>query len=250
MIRSAPPSEEPLAGERILLDRVTRSYAETVALSALSAEIAPGSWVSLVGPSGSGKSTLLHLIGGMDAPTSGRVLVGESDLAALDEEGRNRLRRERVGFVFQQHHMVPYLTAAENVMLAQHFHSVADEPEALAALARVGLAQRARHLPSQLSGGERQRACIARALVNEPGTLLLDEPTGNLDWKSALVVLDVIARLHEESGFTVVCATHNPAVARWGSRILRLVDGQLVSDEPSPADRPRDERAPPPKDPP
>jgi putative ABC transport system ATP-binding protein len=230
-----------VAGERIVLDRVTRSYVDTEALRALSAEIAPGSWVSLVGPSGSGKSTLLHLIGGMDSPSSGRVLVGESDLAALDEEGRNRLRRERVGFVFQQHHMVPYLTAAENVMLAQHFHSLADEPEALAALARVGLAHRASHLPSQLSGGERQRACIARALVNEPGALLLDEPTGNLDWRSALVVLDVIAKLHEESGFTVVCATHNPAVARWGSRVLRLVDGRLVADEPSPADRPRDE---------
>ena len=230
-----------MAGERIVLDAVTRSYGETEALRALSAEIEPGSWVSLVGPSGSGKSTLLHLLGAMDAPTSGRVLVGESDLGALDDDGRNRLRRERVGFVFQQHHMVPYLTAAENVMLAQHFHSVADEAEAAAALDRVGLSHRAGHLPSQLSGGERQRACIARALVNEPGLLLLDEPTGNLDWKSALVVLDVIARLHGEAAFTVVCATHNPAVARWGDRVIRLVDGRLAADERSPADRPRDE---------
>jgi putative ABC transport system ATP-binding protein len=230
-------------GERIVLDKVVRRYAETEALRELSAEIAPGSWVSLVGPSGSGKSTLLHLLGAMDAPSSGRVLVGESDLAALDADGQNRLRRERVGFVFQQHHMVPFLSAVENVMLAQHFHSIADEPEALAALDRVGLSHRARHLPSQLSGGERQRACIARALVNEPGLLLLDEPTGNLDWKSALVVLDVIARLHDASGFTVVCATHNPAVARWGDRILRLVDGSLVGDERAPGDRPRNEVA-------
>jgi putative ABC transport system ATP-binding protein len=237
-----------MAGERILLEQVTRSYGETEALRALSTEIAPGSWVSLVGPSGSGKSTLLHLLGAMDTPSSGRVLVGDSDLVALDDEGRNRLRRERVGFVFQQHHMVPYLTAAENVMLAQHFHSVADESEALAALGRVGLSHRATHLPSQLSGGERQRACIARALVNEPGLLLLDEPTGNLDWKSALMVLDVIARIHEEGGFTVVCATHNPAVARWGTRILRLIDGAMVADERSPADRPRDEGARLPKD--
>lgn len=228
-------------GERILLDKVVRRYGETEALRELSAELAPGSWVSLVGPSGSGKSTLLHLLGAMDTPSSGRVVVGESDLAALDADGQNRLRRERVGFVFQQHHMVPFLSAVENVMLAQHFHSVADEPEALAALDRVGLSHRARHLPSQLSGGERQRACIARALVNEPGLLLLDEPTGNLDWRSALVVLDVIARLHDEAGFTVVCATHNPAVARWGDRILRLVDGRLVADERAPGDRPRDE---------
>ena len=230
-----------MPGERIVLDKVVRRYAETEALRELSAEIAAGSWVSLVGPSGSGKSTLLHLLGAMDTATSGRIVIGDSDLAALDDEGRNRLRRERVGFVFQQHHMVPYLTAAENVMLAQHFHSIADEPEALAALDRVGLSHRARHLPSQLSGGERQRACIARALVNEPGLLLLDEPTGNLDWKSALVVLDVIARLHDEAGFTVVCATHNLAVARWGDRILRLVDGRLVADERPPADPPRDE---------
>ena len=232
-----------MTGERIVLDKVVRRYGETEALRELSAEIAPGSWVSLVGPSGSGKSTLLHLLGAMDTPSSGRIVLGDSDLAALDADGQNRLRRERVGFVFQQHHMVPFLSACENVMLAQHFHSVADEPEALAALDRVGLSHRARHLPSQLSGGERQRACIARALVNEPGVLLLDEPTGNLDWKSALVVLDVIARLHDESGFTVVCATHNPAVARWSDRILRLVDGALVADERSPGDRPRLETA-------
>lgn len=230
-----------MTGERVVLDKVVRRYGETEALRELSAELAPGSWVSLVGPSGSGKSTLLHLLGAMDTPSSGRILVGESDLAALDADGQNRLRRERVGFVFQQHHMVPFLSAVENVMLAQHFHSVADEAEALAALDRVGLSHRARHLPSQLSGGERQRACIARALVNEPGLLLLDEPTGNLDWRSALVVLDVIARLHDEAGFTVVCATHNPAVARWGDRILRLVDGRLVADERAPGDRPRDE---------
>ncbi len=230
-----------MTGERISLEKVVRRYGETEALRELTAEIEAGSWVSLVGPSGSGKSTLLHLLGAMDSPSSGRIVLGDSELGALDAEGQNRLRRERVGFVFQQHHMVPFLSAVENVMLAQHFHSVADEAEALGALERVGLSHRARHLPSQLSGGERQRACIARALVNEPGVLLLDEPTGNLDWKSALVVLDVIARLHDESGFTVVCATHNLAVARWSDRILRLVDGSLVADERSPGDRPRSE---------
>jgi putative ABC transport system ATP-binding protein len=232
-----------VAGDGIRLEKVVRRYGETEALRELSGEIAPGSWVSLVGPSGSGKSTLLHLLGAMDRPTSGRILVGDLEIAALDPAAATRFRRERVGFVFQQHHMVPYLSALENVMLAQHFHSVADEAEAAAALDRVGLAPRARHLPSQLSGGERQRACIARALVNEPGLLLLDEPTGNLDWASALTVLDLVARLQEQACFTVVCATHNPAVARWGARILRLVDGRLVADEPSPADRPRDEAA-------
>ncbi len=232
-----------MPGEGIRIEKMARRYGDTEALRELSCAIDPGSWVSLVGPSGSGKSTLLHLLGAMDSPTAGRIRVGDTDLTALDASAATRFRRERVGFVFQQHHMVPYLSAVENVMLAQHFHSLADEGEAEAALGRVGLAHRVRHLPSQLSGGERQRACIARALVNEPGLLLLDEPTGNLDWASALQVLDLIARLHDEASFTVVCATHNPAVARWGTRILRLVDGRLTADELSAADRPRDEAA-------
>lgn len=220
-----------MAGDGIRIEKVVRRYGDTEALRELSSELAPGSWVSLVGPSGSGKSTLLHLLGAMDAPSAGRIVVGDTDLSALDAAAATRFRRERVGFVFQQHHMVPYLSAVENVMLAQWFHSLADEAEAGAALARVGLGHRVRHLPSQLSGGERQRACIARALVNEPGLLLLDEPTGALDWANALAVLELLARLHAESGFTVVCATHNPAVARWGDRILTLRDGRLASDE-------------------
>jgi putative ABC transport system ATP-binding protein len=228
-----------MAGHQITLESVQRAYGATVALKALDCTVEPGSWVSLVGPSGSGKSTLLHLLGAMDRPSGGRVVVGGTDLATLDAAGAARYRREQVGFVFQQHHMVPYLSALENVMLAQYLHSMADEAEAGAALAEVGLAARAAHLPSQLSGGERQRTCVARALVNEPGLLLLDEPTGNLDWPNALTVLDTIARLHDRIGFTVVCATHNPAVARWGGRVLRLVDGHLVGDEREPASRTR-----------
>ena len=220
-----------MPGESIRIESVARRYGDTAALRGVDGAIAAGSWVSLVGPSGSGKSTLLHLLGAMDAPSAGRILVGDTDLAALDAAAATRFRRERVGFVFQQHHMVPYLSALENVMLAQWLHSLADAAEAEAALARVGLGHRASHLPSQLSGGERQRACIARALVNEPGLLLLDEPTGALDWANALQVLQLVARLHEESGFTVVCATHNPAVARWGNRIVTLGDGLVVSDE-------------------
>jgi putative ABC transport system ATP-binding protein len=230
-----------MSGERIQIHEAARRYGDTEALRGVDAEIAAGSWVSLVGPSGSGKSTLLHLLGAMDAPTEGRILVGDTDLAALDGAGATRFRRERVGFVFQQHHMVPYLSALENVMLAQWLHSLADPAEAEEALARVGLAHRAGHLPSQLSGGERQRACIARALVNEPGLLLLDEPTGALDWANALQILELVSRLHEQSGFTVVCATHNPAVARWADRILTLRDGRLASDERNVPERPRGE---------
>ncbi len=233
-----------MPGDGIRIEQAARRYGDTEALRALSCEVAAGSWVSLVGPSGSGKSTLLHLLGAMDTPTAGRIVVGATDLSALDADAATRYRRERVGFVFQQHHMVPYLSAVENVMLAQWFHSVADEAEAAAALEHVGLGHRLQHLPSQLSGGERQRACIARALVNEPGLLLLDEPTGALDWANALQVLELLARLHAEAGFTVVCATHNPAVARWGDRTLTLRDGALVSDERAPAERPRAEPPP------
>ena len=226
-----------MAGESIRLERVSKRYADTDALREIDLGVEAGSWVSLVGPSGSGKSTLLHLLGAMDRPSAGRVLVGGEDVAALDGAAATRFRRTQVGFVFQQHHMVPYLSALENVMLAQYFHSVTDAAEAQAALGRVGLAHRLSHLPSQLSGGERQRACVARALVNGPGLLLLDEPTGNLDWSNALAVLELIARLHGEAGFTVVCATHNPQVAAWGRRVLRLEDGRLVGDEPAPAER-------------
>ncbi|WP_242392770.1 ABC transporter ATP-binding protein [Anaeromyxobacter oryzisoli] len=228
-----------MPGYPIRIDKVARRYGDVEALRELACDLDAGRWVSLVGPSGSGKSTLLHLLGAMDAPSAGRILVGDIDLSTLDQASAARFRRERVGFVFQQHHMVPYLSAVENVMLAQWFHSLADEAEAEAALARVGLAHRARHLPSQLSGGERQRACIARALVNEPGLLLLDEPTGSLDWANALQVLDLLARLHAEAGFTIVCATHNPAVARWGDRVLTMRDGALVSDERIVPERPR-----------
>lgn len=226
-----------MPGEPIRIEGVARRYGDTEAVRGLDATFAAGSWISLVGPSGSGKSTLLHLLGAMDAPSAGRILVGETDLSALEPAAAPRFRRERVGFVFQQHHMVPYLSALENVMLAQWLHSLADPAEAEAALARVGLGHRASHLPSQLSGGERQRACIARALVNEPGLLLLDEPTGALDWANALQVLRLLARLHAESGFTVVCATHNPAVARWGDRIVTLRDGRIASDEAIVAER-------------
>ncbi len=229
----------PMPGHAISIERLEKRYGDTAALHALDCAIDAGSWVSLVGPSGSGKSTLLHLLGAMDRPTAGRAVVAGTDLAALDADAATRFRRAHVGFVFQQHHMVPYLSAVENVMLAQYFHSIPAEDEARAALGDVGLSGRLGHLPSQLSGGERQRACIARALVNEPGLLLMDEPTGNLDWPNALGVLDVVARLHAATKFTVVCATHNPAVARWGERVLRLEDGRLVADERAPAERPR-----------
>src|SRR4051794_4059480 len=147
------------------------------ALDNISLEVAPGEWLAVMGPSGSGKSTLVNLIGCLDRADSGQIVLGGQDIATLSNAELTRFRAEKIGFVFQQFHLIPYLSALENVMLAQYFHSMTDEKEAKAALERVGLADRAHHLPSQLSGGEQQRVCIARALINDPKIILADEPT-------------------------------------------------------------------------
>src|SRR5881394_4186298 len=149
-----------------------------------------------MGPSGSGKTTLINILGGLDTLSSGRVIVDGVDLAKLSENDLVRYRAEKVGFVFQQFHLVPYLTALENVMLAQYFHSVTDEKEAVESLKRVGLADRLEHLPSKLSGGEQQRVAIARALINQPKLILADEPTGNLDEANERIVIEIFRKLH------------------------------------------------------
>src|SRR5437660_8373953 len=159
------------------------------ALYDISLYIAPGECISMMGPSGSGKSTLVNLIGCLDHPTAGEIWLDSENVAGLSAAALNRVRAERIGFVFQQFHMIPYLTAVENVMLAQYFHSMTDENEALEALQRVGLKERAYHLPSQLSGGEQQRVCIARALINDPKIVLAADPTGHPDAANEEIVL-------------------------------------------------------------
>src|SRR3990172_6577031 len=168
-----------------------RSYGNTVALDALDLQVEEGEWLAVTGPSGSGKSTLLNLSGCLDRPTSGSLAVDGTDVTRLSRRQMALFRRETVGFVFQQFYLVPYLTAVENVMLAQYFHSMADQKEAEAALRQVGLGERLHHLPSQLSGGEQQRVCVARALINDPAIILADEPTGNLDAQNEEIVLDI-----------------------------------------------------------
>ena len=150
-----------------------------------------------MGPSGSGKTTLINILGGLDTLTSGRVVVDGVDLSTLNENALVRYRAEKIGFVFQQFHLVPYLNALENVMLAQYFHSMTDERQAAEALKRVGLADRLTHLPAQLSGGEQQRVAIARALINQPKLILADEPTGNLDEANEAIVLEIFRDLHK-----------------------------------------------------
>jgi len=210
---------------------LTKEYATVVALRGVDLSIRKGEWLSIVGPSGSGKSTLLNIIGGLDHPTEGRVVIDGTDINTLNEDDLSVFRRENIGFVFQQSHLIPYLDAIENVMLAQYFHSIPDRQEAEDALRRVGLGHRLHHRPSQLSGGEQQRLCIARALINNPRILLADEPTGNLDRANTRMVLELLKKLHTEEHFTVVLVTHDPYVSGWAERIVHMEDGRITGDE-------------------
>jgi putative ABC transport system ATP-binding protein len=209
------------------LNNVTKQYGEVYALKDFSLTVAPGEWVSIMGPSGSGKSTLLNIIGCMDKPTGGTVHIDGIDVTTRSNKELTEVRREKIGLVFQQFHLIPHLTALENVMVAQYYHSLPDEQEALEALKRVGLAHRATHLPSQLSGGEQQRVCIARALINYPALILADEPTGNLDEDNEKLVVELFRELHRE-GHTIVMVTHDPEVGELAQRRVRLEHGRLA----------------------
>src|ERR1700733_12330940 len=200
------------------------------ALDNFTLTVDPGEWVAIMGPSGSGKSTLVNLIGCLDRPSSGEIWLDNQNVANISAAGLNRVRAEKIGFVFQQFHLIPYLTAIENVMLAQYFHSMTDEQEALEALERVGLKARAHHLPSQLSGGEQQRVCIARALINDPKIVLADEPTGNLDAVNEEIVLRLLRTLHQQ-GRTIVMVTHDPVVARLADHRIELHHGKIAAQE-------------------
>jgi putative ABC transport system ATP-binding protein len=211
----------------VRIDRVSKNYEGGVcALENINLVITAGEWVSIMGPSGSGKTTLLNIIGCLDMPSSGSVVIDGSDITKLHADELTRLRRETVGLIFQQFHLVPYLNALENVMLAQYFHSMADEREARQALERIGLGHRVQHLPSQLSGGEQQRVCIARALINQPKLILADEPTGNLDRDNEELVIQIFQELHRE-GHPFVIVTHDEEIGRRGERVVRLKHGRL-----------------------
>src|SRR5437667_6239698 len=221
----------------IKLNNVSRLYparaevSEVIrALDNVSLHVEPGEWLAIMGPSGSGKSTLVNLIGCLDRPTSGEIWLEGENVANISNADLNRVRAEKVGFIFQQFHLIPYLTAVENVMLAQYFHSMTDEQEAREALERVGLGERAGHLPAHLSGGEQQRVCIARALINDPKILLADEPTGNLDALNEEIVLRLLRDFHRQ-GRTIVMVTHDPVVARLAQRRIELHHGRIVEQE-------------------
>lgn len=200
-------------------------------LKDITLELEPGGFLAIVGPSGSGKTTLLGLLAGLDRPTSGRVILDGVDLGSLDEDSRARLRRSRVGFIFQSFQLIPTLTARENIQVplelagADDAARIADE-----LLARVGLAERGHHYPAQLSGGEQQRVAVARAFSTRPRILFADEPTGNLDGANGSVVVDLMTALNAEYGTTLVLVTHDLELAGRARRTIRLSDGVVVSD--------------------
>jgi putative ABC transport system ATP-binding protein len=196
------------------------------AVDGISLEAQRGEWIAIMGPSGSGKTTLLNLIGCLDQPSSGALRIDGTDTAQLRHGELARFRSETVGFIFQQFHLVPHLNALENVMLAQYFHSMTDEAEAMAALKQVGMDGRAKHLPSQLSGGEQQRVAIARALVNDPSIILADEPTGNLDAENQSIVFRILSDLHAQ-GRTIVMVTHDENAGKLAERRLNLEHGRI-----------------------
>ncbi len=227
----------------ISVEGLTKTYAmegaAVQALGGVSLAIERGEFVSVVGPSGSGKSTFMHILGCLDRPTSGRYLLDGRDVSRLSDDELSAIRNRQIGFVFQGFNLLARTSAVENVELPLLYsHAVRIGPaerrrRAMQALAAVGLENRAEHHPSQLSGGQQQRVAIARALLNDPAILLADEPTGNLDSRTSLEVMEIFQRLKEERGITIVLITHEPQVAEYGSRIVKFKDGLVVSDEPN-----------------
>lgn len=196
------------------------------ALDNVNLEVEKGDWLAIMGPSGSGKTTLMNIIGCMDHATAGKITLDGLSLMDVTDEELTHIRREKIGMVFQQFHLVPYLTAVENVMVAQYYHSLPDKNEAMKALERVGLSDRAEHLPSQLSGGEQQRVCIARALINFPVLILADEPTGNLDEANQNLVMKIFHELHDE-GHTILTVTHSADVGKEAQRRVIIEHGHM-----------------------
>jgi putative ABC transport system ATP-binding protein len=219
MIRTESLTKEYLSGGRPL-----------TVLKNITFDISAGEIVAIVGPSGSGKTTLLGLLAGLDRPTTGRVIMDGQDLNRLSEDALARFRGERVGFVFQSFHLIPTLTARENVQVPLELRGQDGAGRADDLLTRVGLGGRGHHYPAQLSGGEQQRVALARAFSNRPKILFADEPTGNLDGSTGARVIEIMLELNREFGTTTVLVTHDMDLARRAGRIIRLADGEVVGD--------------------
>ena len=222
--------------EVIVLENVWKTYmmdsVKVDAVRGISFSVGVGDYVSIMGPSGSGKSTLMDLMGCLDIPTRGRILLKGKDISKMSEETLAQMRGKEIGFVFQTFNLIPTLTALENVMLPTLFQpeNKGKEDEAKKILGVVGLGERMNHLPSQLSGGERQRVSIARALINDPSIILADEPTGNLDSETGKEIMDLFENLHEKEKKTVIVVTHDPYIAGHAHRKIQIIDGQIAHD--------------------
>ncbi|MGH2952651.1 MAG: ABC transporter ATP-binding protein [Solirubrobacterales bacterium] len=230
---AAKPPAPPVLVARDLAKVYGEGAAAVRALDGASLEVGRGEMVAIMGPSGSGKSTLLHLLGALETPTGGEISLGGERYDGLDDAGLTRVRRDRIGFVFQFFNLLPSLTAEENVLLPGLIAGEGDEATRARArelLEGVGLSQRTTHLPGELSGGEQQRVSIARALLREPELVLADEPTGNLDSRSSAEVLELLRGLSESEGQTLVMVTHDPGVAAIAGRIVFLRDGRVAGE--------------------
>ena len=229
---------KPMSEDTIIkLENVWKIYqlgkVELTVLREISLEIAPGSFVSILGPSGSGKSTLLNIIGLLDTPTKGKVFLEGQNTSRFSEDERAQIRGKKVGFIFQQFNLLPNLNALENVMIPMVFQGIPESKRRERAeflLSSVGLKERISHRPSELSGGEQQRIAIARSLVNNPEVVIADEPTGNLDSVTGQKIMEVLINLHKEEGKTIIVVTHDPNIADYSEKIINLKDGQIVSD--------------------
>lgn len=215
----------------ITIDNLKKYYPpDTNAVDGIDLKILKGEWTVIMGPSGSGKTTLLNIISCLDRPTKGIVKVLGEDINKMSNRDLTRFRRENLGMIFQQYHLIPYFNALDNVLIAQFFHSMTEKESAIQALKEVGLDKRLKNIPAKLSGGEQQRVAIARALINDPEIILADEPTGNLDRKNGTNILEIFKKL-KKKGQTIIMVTHDEEIASWGDRVVRLVDGKVVSDK-------------------
>lgn len=217
-----------LREEQVLLEmrKVSKTYGSIHALKDINLLVKAGEWVSIMGPSGSGKTTLLNIIGCMDKPTQGQIILDGGDLSTFSQKELTEVRRDKIGLIFQQFHLIPHLTALENIMVAQYYHSLPDKSEALEALKMVGMAERAHHFPGQLSGGEQQRVCVARALINYPKLILADEPTGNLDEVNEKIIVEILQGLHQ-NGHSIIIVTHDPGIGKLGNYQVYLEHGSI-----------------------
>ena len=227
-----------MSDHAVSVEHLTRTYGgdqPVVALAGVDASFLRGTVTAVMGPSGSGKSTLLHCAAGLDRPTSGRVLLGGTDLSSMSERQLTKLRRSRLGFVFQAFNLVGALNVEQNILLPSRLAKQRPDPAWFAeVIDRVGLGDRMRHRPSELSGGQQQRVAIARALVTRPEVIFCDEPTGALDTQTAAGVLELLRSVVDDTGQTVIMVTHDPVAASYADRVMVLADGRIVQDMPQP----------------